>query len=108
MVTRVIEVALGLWLCASAFIWPHGLPQFLNAAVVGAAIAIDAGMALAGHERARFATRALAVWLFVSNLLLPRTSLATAWNHAVLAVVIFLLSMVPTVHVGRHARPAPV
>ena len=37
----------------------------------------DAGAALAGHERARFGNRALAVWLFVSNLLLPDTSLAT-------------------------------
>jgi len=106
MVTRVIDVALGLWLCGSAFIWPHGLPQFLNAAVVGAAIAIDAGAALAGHERARFGNRALAVWLFVSNLLLPGTSLATAWNHALVAVMVFLLSMVPTFHAGRHARAA--
>jgi|SRR4051794_1028901 hypothetical protein len=108
MVTRVIELALGLWLCASGFVWPHGLPQFLNAAVIGAAIAIDAAMALAGHERARFGNRALAVWLFVSNLVLPGTALPTAWNHALVAVLVFLLSMVPTVHAGRHARPAPV
>jgi hypothetical protein len=106
MVTRVIEVALGAWLCASAFLWPHGLPQFLNAAVIGAAIAIDAGVALRGHERARFGNRALAVWLFLSNLLLPTTVLATAWNHSLVAVMVFLLSMVPTVHAGRHARAA--
>jgi hypothetical protein len=106
MVSRVIEVALGLWLCASAFIWPHGGPQFLNALLIGAAIAGDAGMALAGHERARFGNRALAVWLFVSNLLLPQTSLPTSWNHALVAVVVFLLSMVPTIHAGRHARAA--
>jgi hypothetical protein len=108
MVSRGIDVALGLWLVVSAFLWPHGLPQFLNATVIGAAIAIDAGMALAGHERARFTNRALAVWLFVSNLFLPGTTLATAWNHSVLAVVLFLLSMVPTVHAGRHVRVAPV
>jgi hypothetical protein len=108
MVTRVMDVALGLWLCVSAFLWPHGLPQFLNATVIGAAIAIDAAMALAGHERARIGNRALAVWLFVSNLLMPHTSLATAWNHALVAVLVFLLSMVPTVHAGRHARPAPI
>jgi hypothetical protein len=106
MVTRVIDVALGLWLCASAFVWPHGLPQFLNASVIGAMIAIDAGAALAGHERARMGNRALAVWLFLSNLVLPGTSLATAWNHAIVAVMVFLLSMVPTFHAGRHARAA--
>jgi hypothetical protein len=106
MVTRVIDVALGLWLCASAFLWAHGMPQFLNAAVIGAVIAIDAGVALRGHERARFGNRAVAVWLFVSNLLLPGTSLATAWNHALVAVMVFLLSMVPTVHAGRHVKAA--
>jgi hypothetical protein len=108
MVSRVMDVALGLWLVVSAFLWQHGLPQFLNATVIGAAIAIDAGMALAGHERARFGNRALAVWLFVSNLVLPGTTLATAWNHALVAVFLFLRSMVPTVHAGRHARVAPV
>jgi hypothetical protein len=108
MVIRVMDVAVGVWLCASAFLWPHGMPQFLNATVIGAAIAIDAGMALKGHERARMGNRALAVWLFLSNLLLPGTSLPTAWNHALVAVVVFLLSMVPTVHAGRHAKVAAV
>jgi hypothetical protein len=106
MVTRVIEVALGVWLGTSAFLWPHGLPQFLNATVIGVMIAVDAGLALAGHERGRFGNRALAVWLFLSNLILPGTILTTAWNHALVAVMVFLLSMVPTVHVGRHARTA--
>jgi hypothetical protein len=108
MVSRVIDLALGVWLCASAFVWPHGLPQVLNAAVVGAAIIADAAAALAGHDRARFGNRALAVWLFLSNLILPGTSLATAWNHSLVAVMVFLLSMVPTFHTGRHNRVAPV
>jgi hypothetical protein len=106
MVIRVMDVALGLWLCASAFAWPHGLPQFLNATVIGAAIVIDAVAALAGHERARFGNRALAIWLFLSNLVLPGTALSTAWNHALVAVMVFLLSMVPTFHAGRHAKVA--
>jgi hypothetical protein len=108
MVTRVIDLALGLWLCASAFAWPHGLPQFLNAAVVGAAIIVDAGLALAGHDRARFGNRALAVWLFLSNLILPATTLTTAWNHALVAVMVFLLSMVPTFQTRRHDSVAEI
>jgi hypothetical protein len=104
MVIRVIDVALGLWLCASAFAWPHGLPQFLNAAVIGAAIVADAAAALAGHERGRIGNRALAVWLFLSNLILPGTSLSTAWNHSLIAVMVFLFSMVPTHHAGRHRQ----
>ena len=106
MVTRVIDLALGLWLCVSAFAWPHGVPQFVNAVLIGAAVTADAAAALAGHDRARFGNRALAVWLFVSNLILPGTSLATAWNHALVAVMVFLLSMVPTFHTGRHGRVA--
>lgn len=108
MVTRVMDVALGAWLVASAFAWPHGLPQFLNATVIGAAIVIDAAAALAGHERARFGNRALAIWLFVSNMVLPGTSLATAWNHAVVAVMVFLLSMVPTFAARRRAGVAAI
>jgi hypothetical protein len=108
MVTRVMDVALGLWLLGSAFAWPHGLPQFLNATVIGAAIVFDAAMALAGHDRARFGNRALAIWLFLSNLILPGTTLATAWNHALVAVVVFLLSMVPTFHAQRRARMAAI
>jgi hypothetical protein len=108
MVTRVIDVALGLWLFASAFLWTHGLPQVLNAAVIGALIVVDAAMALAGHERARLGNRAVAVWLFVSNLILPGTTLMTAWNHSLVAVMVFLLSMMPTHPAGRHARVAAV
>ena len=104
MVSRVIDLALGLWLCASAFAWPHGWPQAVNAIVIGAAIVVDAAAALSGHDRARFGNRALAVWLFLSNLILPGTSLATAWNHSLVAVMVFLLSMVPTFHTGRHGR----
>jgi hypothetical protein len=108
MVTRVMDVVLGVWLCASAFAWPHGAFQFINAAVIGAAIAIDAGAALAGHDRTRYGNRALAVWLFLSNLILPGTSLPTAWNHALIAVMVFLLSMVPTFHADRHHRVVSV
>jgi hypothetical protein len=109
MIVRVMDGVLGLWLFASAFLWPHGGPQFLNAAVSGALVAAASAAALAGHERARHLTTALAVWLFVANLLLPGTTLATAWNHAVLAVMLFLLSMAPTHHVhGRRVRPAVI
>ena len=104
MVIRVIDVALGLWLCASAFTWPHGVAQFVNATLVGAVLVADAAIALAGHERARFASRGAAVWLFLANLILPGTTLLTAWNHAVVAVLVFLLSMVPTFHVGRRPK----
>jgi 7-keto-8-aminopelargonate synthetase-like enzyme len=69
----------------------------------------DAGAALAGHERARYGNRALAVWLFLSNLLLPGTTLPTAWNHSLVAVMVFLLSMVPTFHPSRRAaNTAPI
>jgi hypothetical protein len=106
MVVRVLDGVLGLWLLGSAFLWPHGGPQLVNAAITGAVVAAASAAALAGHERARHFTTALAVWLFVANLLLPGTTLATAWNHSVIAVMLFLLSMVPTHPAGRRVRHA--
>jgi O-antigen ligase len=106
MVVRVVDVVLGLWLVASAFLWPHGTAQFLNAAVTGALIAAISAVALLARDRARHVTTGLAVWLFLANLLLPGTTLATAWNHAVLAVILFLLSMVPSHRDGRRVRTA--
>jgi hypothetical protein len=96
----VLGGLVGAWLFASAFLWPHGFAQLHNAWLVGALVMACAAAALTGYERARQVTAALSIWLFVSNLILP-TGLETAWNHALVAVVLFFLSRIPT---GR-ARP---
>jgi hypothetical protein len=95
MVRRVLDLGLGLWLMVSAFLWPHGAPQAINAVVVGAALAAVALVRRGGEDRARHASTALALWLFGANIVLPGTTLATAWNHALVAVLVFLVSLAP-------------
>jgi hypothetical protein len=95
MVRRVLDVTLGVWLFASVFLWPHGAAQLLNAAAVGAALVASALAPERRQEQARHLSTALAVWLFVANVVLPGTTLPTAWNHALIAVLVFLVSMAP-------------
>jgi hypothetical protein len=106
MVRRVLDLSLGLWLFASAFLWPHGAAQLLDAAAVGALLVATAVTPERRQEQARQASTALAVWLFLANILLPGTTLPTAWNHAVVAVLVFLISLVPAGR--RRARVASV
>ena len=86
MVRRVLDLSLGLWLFVSAFLWPHGAAQAIDAAAVGALLMALAVVRQPHQEQARHATTALAIWLFVANIVLPGTTLPTAWNHALVAV----------------------
>jgi hypothetical protein len=95
MVRRVLDLGLGLWLFASAFLWPHGAAHFVDAALVGALLIAVALVRAGRQEQARHASTALAIWLFVANIVLPGTTLPTAWNHALVAVLVFLVSLVP-------------
>jgi hypothetical protein len=104
MVRRVLDLTLGLWLFASVFLWPHGAFQLLNAAAVGAALVAAALAPQRRQEQARHISTGLALWLFVANILLPGTTLPTAWNHAVIAVLVFLMSLAP----GPRRRVAAV
>jgi hypothetical protein len=94
MVRRVLDLGLGMWLFASAFLWPHGWAQLLDAAGVGALLVTAALVRGPRQEQARHASTALAVWLFLANIVLPGTTLPTAWNHALVAVLVFLASLI--------------
>jgi hypothetical protein len=109
MVRRVLDLSLGFWLLASAFMWPHGAAHFVNAVLVGGLLVVVALIRSTRREQARPASTALAIWLFVANIVLPGTTLPTAWNHALVAVLVFLISLVPARHgAGRSARAASV
>jgi fructose-specific phosphotransferase system IIC component len=98
---RAIQIALGVWLFISAFAWSHTPSQFNNAWVVGALIAIMAAASMAA-PLLRYANTALAVWLFISPFVLPTIAAATMWNHIIVAVALFLASMVPEVAARRR------
>jgi hypothetical protein len=106
MVRRVLDLSLGFWLLASAFLWPHGAAHFVDAVAVGGLLVIVALVRSPRQEQARHASTALAIWLFVANIVLPGTTLPTAWNHALVAVLVFLISLVPARH--RAGRRTPV
>lgn len=106
MPARIINILLGVWLFISAFAWSHTSAQFTNAWLVGLLVAGFAAAALR-VEWARYVNTVLAVWLFLSNWILATAAEATAWNNIIVAIAIFVVSLVGPQPVRRtRARPA--
>ncbi|WP_437808190.1 SPW repeat domain-containing protein [Sorangium sp. So ce1078] len=103
---RGINIALGVWLFISAFLWRHSQGQFTNTWVVGALCALFAVLAI-WAPRARYLNAILAVWLFVSAWSIPALSAATVWNSALVAIAILIVSLVPTEVAVRGSRTVP-
>lgn len=105
---RVANIIIGAWLFISAFIWPHSASQFTNTWLVGALCVLFAAIALR-FPAFRWANAALAVWLFISVWTLPSIAEGTVWHNAIVAIVIFLVALVPTYlggsPAGSGARP---
>ena len=89
-----IPIALGAWLFVSAFLWPHGTASAANTWIVGLLIAI-AGLFALRMPWMRWIDTALAIWLFLSTLALPGATRATLWNNLIVALLVFLVSLVP-------------
>lgn len=92
---RVVELALGVWLFLSAFVWPHSQAETINAWIVGALAIVFAVVALLGESRAQYLNTALAIWLFLSAFVLPAIHTGTLWNNVLVAIVLFAVSLVP-------------
>jgi hypothetical protein len=106
---RLINVALGVWLFVSAFLWRHSHAQLTNTWIVGVLCVLVAlvGMAV---PRARYINTLLAIWLFVSAWALPTISVGTIWNNVLVSIAVFVISLVPsgpTAAPGYFGRPAP-
>ncbi len=93
--TRGIQILLGIWLFISAFIWPHTSAQMNNAWICGVITVVFAVIALRAPQ-ARYVNTALAVWLFISTFAMPRMSVGTTWNNILVAIAIFIVSLVPS------------
>ncbi len=106
---RLVNVALGLWLFISAFIWRDSHAQVTNTWVCGALCVAFAIVGM-GVPRARYLNTALAVWLYVTAWALPTQHIATLWNNVLCAIAIFAVSLVPSdtrtlpTGLGRLAR----
>lgn len=95
MSARNISIGLGVWLLLSAFLWPHTPSQLTNTWLCGALSTGFAVMALS-VPNARYLNTALSLWLFVSAFALPADNVGTVWNNALVAVGIFIASLVET------------
>ncbi len=100
VVARGINVLLGIWLFVSAFLWEHTGAERTNTWILGVLCFMFA-LAAMRASTARWLNTALSIWLFISVWALPHDNLATMWNNALVAIVVFLLSLVP----GGRERP---
>ncbi|WP_437478586.1 hypothetical protein WME75_30570 [Sorangium sp. So ce1014] len=103
---RGINIALGVWLVISAFLWRHSQGQFTNTWVVGALCVLFAVLAI-WAPRARYLNAILALWLFVSTWWIPALSAGTVWNNALVAIGLLIVSFVPTEVAVRGSRTVP-
>jgi hypothetical protein len=94
LLARYINLLLGVWLVISAFVWRHTIEQQTNAWIVGVLVAVFALVAI-GRERARYLNTLLSVWLLASIWVLPTVAEATQWNHGLVAMAVFIFSLVP-------------
>ena len=99
---RLINAVLGAWLFTSVFVWQHLGASSHNTWLTGVLIFGSALNALR-RDAWRWANTALSGWLFASTLLIFRPiDIKTLWNNGLVAVVVFVMSLVAR---GGHSQP---
>lgn len=98
---RWVNFLIGIWLIISAFAWPHTAGARVNTWILGALIAIASAWAVF-MPGARFLNTIFAIWLFFATLVIYHASSATVWNNLIAAVVVFVLSLIPTPPAGAR------
>jgi hypothetical protein len=107
---RWLNIALGVWLFISAFVWPHTANSQANTWIVGVLVV---AFALWGMftPPVRWVNTVLAVWLFFSTFFFAHITAGTVWNNAIVAILVFILSLVPgsmhSMTPGRPQQPVP-
>lgn len=90
----LVSLALGLWLFVSAFLWPHTESQYHSAWIVGALATVVAAAATQ-IPAARWGNTGLGLWTLMSVFILPTLHEATFWNHLLVGLALFAVSLVP-------------
>lgn len=104
MAARYVNIIVGAWLFISAFVWQHSATSRTNTWIVGALAVIFAIIALQSPV-VRYANTVLSVWLFISNFVFAHVTRATLWNNLIVAIVMFVVSLVPSRAMGAGHRP---
>lgn len=97
---RGANVLFGLWLVLSAFLWAHTRASETNTWVVGLAVAAVAMIAMS-VPRVRLLNTILSAWLFISSIWLFDAASGATWNNAVVAIAVFVLSLLPSASTSR-------
>jgi len=100
---RLIHIVLGVWLIASAFLWPHDVVQGTNTWVTGALCAACALLEVKVPQ-ARYFNAMLGAYLFSSTWFLPG-SMGTLMNNLLVAIAIFFTAALPGF---VHHRPGRI
>jgi hypothetical protein len=90
---RVAIIFIATWVLFSGYAWPHSRANLVNNWFVGLGLVVFAVLWM-WYAWARYFTLGLAVWLFLFSVVVHRTSPVTYWNDAMVALVVFVLSLV--------------
>ncbi len=100
MIVRIMSIVLSVWLFISSFVWTHTEAQFTNTWIVGV-VGVAFTLLTMVASNLRYLNTLLSLWLFISVFVLPTTT-ATGWNNALVAIALFIMSLVgPTDAVVR-------
>ena len=102
---RVAVVVLSVWVLFSGTAWAHNRPNQINSAAVGAGLLFFGALSMQ-HEWARYVTLAFGLWLFAFTAFISSDTAVTFWNHAMIALAVFILSLVGGERhrvVGQHS-----
>jgi hypothetical protein len=92
---RMINMGLGSWLFISAYLWPHSDISKTNTWITGLLCVVFAAVAIK-IDWFRWLNTVLACWLVISTLGVVHESGATPWNNSLVAVAIFVVSLLPS------------
>ncbi len=93
---RYLSALIALWLFISAFAWRHAMWVRQDTWIVGVLMFVSALIAIA-TPGFRWVNTVLSAWLFISTLVTAHPHVGTVWNNLIVACVVFLLSLIPSV-----------
>lgn len=106
MIALLLNIVLAVWLFVSAYLLPHSATTSWNSMIVAVLVAAVALLAFSspGRPGLRWINAVLAVWLFVTALVMPHTSLGTSLHDVGVSVVLAALSLIPPARWLAHWR----
>jgi len=92
---RGVSAVVGIWVFLSSFLWSHTSSAATNTWILGVLIAAASVWAMY-RPPVRYLTTMFALWLFFASIALPHQVVGTLWSNLISAIVVFVMSLVPT------------